>query len=252
MERQETIQRLIHQSERCLLLARLLGAAARGAHADTVATAWVTHLARAVAPDEPDATMLRMTLDTLADRLDRGDVAEAHRTTFGHIPAGRFSPYETSYGSTNAFTQSQTLANLAGYYRAFGVEPGPTHGERADHLGVECEFVAFLLHKEALALQSADGEHAAVCQSARRRFLQEHLGRWAPVVFARLEDEAPAEIYRLAGRVGRMVLAAELAAVGAKCAALEGAAPPPDGVAEDYCPELFACPGTSDAALCES
>ncbi len=170
----------------------------------------------------------------------------AYRWTFGHIPAGHFSPYETSYGASNAFTQSQTLADLNGFYRAFGVEPAPGYRERHDHLSLQCEFIALLLYKEALALTDQDVDGAEICRAARRRFIEEHLGRWAGVLFERLEREAPVELYRRCGRFGAQVLAAESAALGVRSAAAECGTPPPAGIAEEYCPELFACPGTSD------
>ena len=194
-----------------------------------------------------DATALcRELLEATNASMESGDLETVYRHTFGHIPAGQFSPYETSYGNANAFSQSQALADLNGFYKVFGVEPAGEYRERHDHLSIQCEFLALLLYKEALAQHEDNAEGAEVCRSARRRFFEEHIGLWGGVLFDRLKEGAPVELYRLCGQFGAQVLAAEGVALEARCAAVECGAPPPVGIAEDYCPELFACPGTSD------
>ncbi|MEW6775081.1 MAG: molecular chaperone TorD family protein [Bdellovibrionota bacterium] len=183
------------------------------------------------------------TFSRIAAQLRAGRHGEAYNRTFGHVPAGRLSPYETSYGSANAFTQSQALADLQGFYKAFGVEPSALYRERPDHLGLEAEFLSLVEFKEALALNGRDEEGAQICRAARQRFLENHIGRWAPVIFERLEREAADDLYRLCGTLGRLVLEEEILATGARCP--QGAlASPPSGLAEDSYPELFGCPGT--------
>lgn len=203
-------------------------------------------MAEAGLPPDDATEPCRSLLTAVAACVRESGLETAYRRTFGHIPAGHFSPYETSYGAPNAFTQSQTLADLNGFYRAFGVEPAAAYRERHDHLSLQCEFVALLLCKEGLARHEGNAEGVEVCRAARRRFLEEHLGRWGGVLFERLERDAPGELYRRCGRVGVQVLAAEVEAVGARRVAAGCGTPPPPGIAEEFCPELFACPGTSD------
>lgn len=168
-------------------------------------------------------------------------ISEAYTDTFGHIPAGTRSPYETSYAGPNAFAQSQTLADITGFYKAFGVKASLDYGERPDHLGVELEFLALLNHKEALAKDKGDGEAASICRSARKRFVEEHIGKWAPVLFERLEKESPSDLYRTAGALGKMAMNREIETLGARCLAPDITNPPPATKAEDYAPELFEC-----------
>jgi TorA maturation chaperone TorD len=70
------------------------------------------------------------------------------------------------------------VADVAGFYRAFGVEP-ISASERPDHISAELEFMQLLAAKEAVALgDEGEGERAAVCREAARAFLRDHLGRF--------------------------------------------------------------------------
>jgi len=78
------------------------------------------------------------------------------------------------------------MADIAGYYRAFGLRPGELQRRRVDHLSMELEFMAWLIFKEEAAYgqrHSAPGE-AATCVSAQRSFFRDHLSWWLPA-FAR-------------------------------------------------------------------
>ena len=118
------------------------------------------------------------------------DTEGAWRKLFGHNLSPDCPPYETQFGRTGVFRQAQDLADLAGFYRAFGVEAAG--GERRpDHLPVELEFLSLLARKEAMALGSGEADRAALCRAARARFLREHLGRWAGGFAAALTHKAP-------------------------------------------------------------
>lgn len=86
--------------------------------------------------------------------------------------------YETEYGLPHEFRQSQELADISGFYRAFGFAVGNTIRERPDHLAVELEFMHLLAMKEAHALLNALPEHAEMCVEAQTKFLGAHLGTW--------------------------------------------------------------------------
>lgn len=112
------------------------------------------------------------------------DRCEAYDRLFGFVPQGDCLPYETEYNAlTFPVSRSQSLADVAGFYRAFGLESSPDEPERPDHLSLEFEFMARLIEKEWYAREKkgADsGEKAQICVDAQRRFFQEHLLWWVP------------------------------------------------------------------------
>lgn len=98
-------------------------------------------------------------------------------------------------------TRNFEMADVAGFYKAFGVEMGPG-AERPDHVTAELEFMNLLAVKEAVALQDEGaGEHAEVCRDASRAFLRDHLGRFAPRLGERLLEGENDPVYASAGRL---------------------------------------------------
>jgi TorA maturation chaperone TorD len=81
--------------------------------------------------------------------------------------------------------QSQELADISAFYRAFGLEISEGT-ERHDHISVELEFMGYLFFKEAYGKEKGhSAEKVALVQDGQRRFLKEHIGRWVPL-FCRL------------------------------------------------------------------
>jgi TorA maturation chaperone TorD len=115
---------------------------------------------------------------------------------FGLVVPKDCPPYETEYYPTQeTFARSQQMADIAGFYRAFGIEPARCSPERPDHLSLELEFMAFLLLKkrEALAAAVSDpeaAENAHICDQAQRDFFRDHLAWWIPSFAAGLRRKA--------------------------------------------------------------
>jgi putative dimethyl sulfoxide reductase chaperone len=131
--------------------------------------------------DVPLVTGIVQALGWITVRLDLpvvGDLSAlqaAHRHTFGM--AGSLC-YETEYGLPHEYRQSQEMADIAGFYRAFGFNIGGGVRERPDHIAVELEFMHTLALKEAYALEKGTPEQVEICQAAQAKFLEDHLGRW--------------------------------------------------------------------------
>ena len=107
-----------------------------------------------------------------------------HRRVFGLTGS---LCYETEYGLPHEFRQSQELADLAGFYRAFGFTlGGPVH-ERPDHAAAELEFMYALTLKEAQAAESGFDDQVEVCADAERKFLGAHLATWIDLFAEALE-----------------------------------------------------------------
>jgi TorA maturation chaperone TorD len=66
-----------------------------------------------------------------------------------------------------------------------------TAAERPDHIGMELEFMSVLAAREAYAREhQLDEAQFEICLDAQKKFLREHLGRWAPAFARRLARSA--------------------------------------------------------------
>jgi DMSO reductase family type II enzyme chaperone len=121
----------------------------------------------------------------------------SYLAAFGHAARGRCPLNEIEYGDLKAdpLFQPHRLADLAAFYRAFGLEVAGDADERHDHICLEMEFMCVLAAKEAYALEhQLDPEELGICRDAQKRFLREHLGRWTPAFarrLARMAGEGP-------------------------------------------------------------
>ena len=116
-------------------------------------------------------------------------------TAFGHAARGDCPLNEIEYGDLKAdpLFQPHRLADLAAFYRAFGLEVANGAAERPDHIGMELEFMSVLAAKEAYAYEhQLDDDQCALCRDAQKKFLREHLGRWSPGFARRLARAADA------------------------------------------------------------
>jgi TorA maturation chaperone TorD len=129
------------------------------------------------------------------------DLCRDHDRIFGLVPARECPPYETEYHPSNeTFFRSQQLADIAGFYRAFGIEPGREALERPDFLPLELHFMAFVLMKKRLAVvfegqDPATEERSGVCAETLRSFFVDHISWWMPSFAAGLRRKAESGIY---------------------------------------------------------
>lgn len=143
----------------------------------------------------------------LVTRLIQRESAEdsEYVRVFGLVSCRECPPYETEYDPLeDTFFRSQQMADIAGFYRAFGLVPAGELSERPDHLALELEFSALLLAKKRLAARSAaDGlpdDNVSICQDAREKFFREHFGWWTPSFSVALRKKAGSGIYDDLGR----------------------------------------------------
>jgi TorA maturation chaperone TorD len=165
------------------------------------------------------------TLRRAADALvkmpvpDTDSIAAAYWRLFGHTTRGQICACETEYGPDNGFHQPQQLADISGYYLAFGLHPAFAGEARADHIACECEFMDFLNRKQAL-LTAAESRSAAMeetleaTEQAARTFLRDHLGRFGRAFAARLAADDRGRYYGVWGHVLLAFLDAECARAG--------------------------------------
>ena len=128
---------------------------------------------------------------------------------FGHTVRGTCPPYELEYAHGEILQQAADLADVNGFYSAFGMDVADDGNERADHVAVECEFMSVLAAKEAYALNLDDGEALTILGDAQRSFLADHLGRWLPALAQRVRAADPGGFYGAVADFAACFIAAE-------------------------------------------
>ncbi len=129
-------------------------------------------------------------------------LASTYARLFTHSTSRDCPTFETAYTARDAFQQAQQMADVAGFYRAFGVLHAPG-GERPDHISAELEFMHFLTLKEAYAREVLGAPRVRQCREAQALFLRDHLACWAPVFGRRVALLDPDGWY---GRAGRLLV----------------------------------------------
>ncbi len=124
------------------------------------------------------------------------DLQAEHRRVFSNVITLDCPPYETLFGNDHVFGQAHTMGDIAGFYRAFGVELSKDIHERMDHLSVELEFMHFLAYKESYARCHDGADKIQVVVDAQKKFVKEHIGRWVPLFARMLVRKADNGFYR--------------------------------------------------------
>lgn len=162
----------------------------------------------------------------------------AYLATFGHASRGQCPLNEIEYGDIKAdpLFQPHRLADLAAFYRAFGLEIAEDAGERHDHISLELEFMCVLAAKEAYAVQEELSTEALnQCRDAQKKFLREHLGRWTPAFSRRLIGTAQDPVLRSLAESTRGFVEAECLRFGIAPGSEDLLLRPVDEQAESMC-----------------
>lgn len=151
-------------------------------------------------------------LGTLEDQLRANDAVSLqteHRRVFSHIMSVDCPPCETVYTTSQIVQEVQELADIRGFFSAFGVEL--EEKERPDHISVELEFMHLLTYKEAHAWIHHVPSNARLCRGAQRKFMHDHLGRWAGVFAERLRAKANGGFFGAVASLTESFIAADIA-----------------------------------------
>jgi TorA maturation chaperone TorD len=124
------------------------------------------------------------------------DLQAEHRRVFSNVITLDCPPYETLFGNDHVFAQSQVMGDIAGFYRAFGVELSKDIHERLDHLSVEFEFMHFLAYKESYSRCHDGADKTQIVLDAQKKFVKNHIGRWVPLFCRMLVKKAASGLYK--------------------------------------------------------
>ncbi|MBF0338907.1 MAG: molecular chaperone TorD family protein [Nitrospirae bacterium] len=138
--------------------------------------------------------------------LDAGDFDSMYTEYSGlFMPTGRLlaNPLEMEYvreTPQHSLSEQTQLADIAGFYRAFGLDVASTTPERVDHIATELEYMYVMTLKEATALTDNDAENACIVVDAQRKFISDHLGRWTDKFRDRITASQSSDFYAALGQ----------------------------------------------------
>jgi len=125
------------------------------------------------------------------------------------------SPHEGSYGDAPQLAgKAALLADISGFYMAFGLTPSTGEPEVEDHIVAELEFMSALAVKEAWAIAEGQAEGLGVTRQAQHAFLVDHLGRWAATFAEAIEAATPLAYYTAAAALLARWISAECERMG--------------------------------------
>jgi DMSO reductase family type II enzyme chaperone len=142
------------------------------------------------------ATRLTKVFEDEVDQISISGLESAYARLFEASVQTPCPPYESQYGSINTFGMSRQLADVAGFYQAFGLKLSNTNKEMPDHISAEMEFMHILTLKEAHATMEGWTDKISVTRDAQKKFLLDHLGRWVSAICMSMQKSAAAEFYR--------------------------------------------------------
>jgi TorA maturation chaperone TorD len=170
-------------------------------------------------PDDPGVDEVRAAAPVLAETLEQSGIdpdtvergrallhswtsttpEEMRRNYSGLFVGNRQCRLDEAEYDTSIFYRHQRIADIAGFYRAFGFEIAPDSHQRADFVGTELEFMRVLLLKQAYALENGWDEKALACRDAEGKFFREHLEWWIPSMCSALKGAGKCAFYTALG-----------------------------------------------------
>ncbi len=153
--------------------------------------------------------------DDQTDQLAK--LQNTYTELFGHAVRGTCPPYELEYGNREILQQASELADIAGFYQAFGMKMVSESHERPDHIAVECEFMSVLTAKQAYAIETSNHDAQRIVVDAQQSFLADHLCKWCPAFAHRTEQADPEGFYGMVAQFLGEVIRGEADRFGIAC-----------------------------------
>jgi len=146
--------------------------------------------------------------------------------------------HETAYGDGRRLNgRPIEMADINGYYQAFGFACRRDNPDLPDHLAAEFEFASLLLVKESYALSNGWVARHALTGVALTKFLEDHLGRWIDSFRASLARAGASSHWRRLAELAAALVAHECRLRRARPAPWRERAP-----ADEMQAGAFACP----------
>lgn len=129
---------------------------------------------------------------------DNKTLLEQHlHVDFANISLLHLVPYETFYMREDQMIETGGANPVTDIYHEYDyiVDFAKARAVAADHIGVELEFMHYLVEAELSAAKSDDNEAVKHFQFAQKTFLNKHLLKWAPMYLINVKYESRTPIY---------------------------------------------------------
>jgi TorA maturation chaperone TorD len=104
-------------------------------------------------------------------------------------------PYGSVYLDGERRVMGDSTISVIGMYRNEGLSGSSDATELPDHVGVELEFMSYLVFKEIKALETSDLRAADEAVEKQERFSVEFLRRWVPPFCERIKENTENGFY---------------------------------------------------------
>ena len=163
------------------------------------------------------AERLDPSLAEKARRLGEAFASESPDTLlldYSRLFLGPFDILAKPYGSVwmegeKVVMGDSTMAVLD-LYREGGFDLDENFREVPDHIAAELEFLYLLLFQENEARRSGDAKGAEKTSNLKRRFLQNHLGRWVAPFTEAMKNGADTAFYKTLAELTELFVEAEM------------------------------------------
>jgi len=114
-------------------------------------------------------------------------------------------PYSSLYLDSEQLVWGKSTAEVARLYGAAGLGMNGNFHDIPDHIAAELEFTSYLI-AEQLKSDEPCSSLAEQLSSLEKRFLTEHLHRWAPAFFSRVVECSAMTFYRVIADLARQFI----------------------------------------------
>lgn len=121
-------------------------------------------------------------------------------------------PYGSVWLGGDVTLMQDSSVAVQALYEEGGFAIDEAFRELPDHVAAELEFLYLLIHQQNVAQARSELDAVHANADLRRRFLDAHLGRWAPAFARAVEEGAQTPFYRELAALTARFVAAETAA----------------------------------------
>lgn len=122
------------------------------------------------------------------------------RVDYSKLFAGPFKllapPYGSVYLEDKREVMGDSTIDARNRYKEAGLDISGRVMEAPDHIGIELEFMYYLIFKEIEAIDQRDLESAINYLEKQKAFLERHLGRWVTRFTDNVEQNATTSFYQ--------------------------------------------------------